>query len=244
MHIHLPKPTHSWREFVGEVGIIVVGVLIAIGAEQVVEAMHVRHETNEAFHAVRSELALAAGVFEERVAVQPCLDRRLAQVGVIVSTARQSHRLPDVGEIGRPPVRPVQSNAFASASSRGLAGKFAEADREKVQLHHSQSASYVQDVQNEQEMWATLRLLEHQPGTIDGALLADAVSTLERLKFRSYLNGLDADQLLTSIRSMGIRAKYSILADEGENYDRVVLLRRVRARPVCNPLMIDGKSVT
>ena len=37
MHFHLPKPLHGWREFAGEVGIIVVGVLIALGAQQLVE---------------------------------------------------------------------------------------------------------------------------------------------------------------------------------------------------------------
>lgn len=37
MHFHLPKPLHGWREFAGEVGIIVIGVLIALGAEQLVE---------------------------------------------------------------------------------------------------------------------------------------------------------------------------------------------------------------
>ena len=37
MHFHLPKPLHGWREFTGEVGIIVVGVLIALGAQQLVE---------------------------------------------------------------------------------------------------------------------------------------------------------------------------------------------------------------
>jgi hypothetical protein len=31
MHFHLPKPLHGWREFIGEVGIIVIGVLIALG---------------------------------------------------------------------------------------------------------------------------------------------------------------------------------------------------------------------
>lgn len=31
MHFHLPKPLHGWREFVGEVGIIVLGGLIALG---------------------------------------------------------------------------------------------------------------------------------------------------------------------------------------------------------------------
>lgn len=37
MHFHLPKPLHGWCEFVGEVGIIVLGVLIALVADSVVE---------------------------------------------------------------------------------------------------------------------------------------------------------------------------------------------------------------
>lgn len=47
MHVHLPKPLHGWREFVGEVGIIVLGVLIALGAEQALESMHDRHQRHE-----------------------------------------------------------------------------------------------------------------------------------------------------------------------------------------------------
>ena len=42
MHVHLPKPFHGWREFIGEVGIIVIGVLIALSAEQFVEFVHDR----------------------------------------------------------------------------------------------------------------------------------------------------------------------------------------------------------
>jgi hypothetical protein len=48
MHFHLPKPLHGWREFAGEVGIIVLGVLIALGAEQVVETLHWRSEIADA----------------------------------------------------------------------------------------------------------------------------------------------------------------------------------------------------
>jgi hypothetical protein len=43
-HFHIPKPLHGWRAFVGEVGIIVLGVLIALGAEQVVQAGEWRHK--------------------------------------------------------------------------------------------------------------------------------------------------------------------------------------------------------
>ncbi len=37
MKLRIPKPLHGWREFAGEVGIIFLGVLIALGAQQLVE---------------------------------------------------------------------------------------------------------------------------------------------------------------------------------------------------------------
>jgi hypothetical protein len=55
MHIHLPKPLHGWREFVGEVGIIVIGVLIALGAEQTIEALHHRSQVHDAIDELHAE---------------------------------------------------------------------------------------------------------------------------------------------------------------------------------------------
>ncbi|HEY3813939.1 MAG TPA: hypothetical protein VGL66_11995 [Caulobacteraceae bacterium] len=57
MHIHLPKPLHGWRAFVGEVGIIVLGVLIALGAESVVESFHWRHKVEVVRRSLMGELA-------------------------------------------------------------------------------------------------------------------------------------------------------------------------------------------
>ena len=53
MHFHLPKPLHGWREFAGEVGIIVLGVGIALSAEQIVEAgpQVERERTDSELHA-------------------------------------------------------------------------------------------------------------------------------------------------------------------------------------------------
>ena len=56
MHFHVPKPLHGWRELAGEVGIIVLGVLIALGFEQVVEAMRWRSEVGHFRKAVDHEL--------------------------------------------------------------------------------------------------------------------------------------------------------------------------------------------
>ena len=55
MHFHLPKPLHGWREFVGEVGIIVIGVLIALAAEQIVTNWHWRREVRETDRRLRED---------------------------------------------------------------------------------------------------------------------------------------------------------------------------------------------
>jgi hypothetical protein len=56
LHFHLPKPLHGWRALAGEIGIIVVGVLIALGAQQLAEDWHQRAELRDAEAAMTSEL--------------------------------------------------------------------------------------------------------------------------------------------------------------------------------------------
>ena len=41
MRVKLPKPLHGWREFAGEVGVVVLGVLIALAAQQA-DSAHAR----------------------------------------------------------------------------------------------------------------------------------------------------------------------------------------------------------
>ena len=77
MHLHLPKPLHGWRAFVGEVGIIVIGVLIALGAEQLIERRHWHESAREASYAIQQELAVEQLDAMERLVVQPCLSGQL-----------------------------------------------------------------------------------------------------------------------------------------------------------------------
>jgi hypothetical protein len=81
MHIHLPKPLHGWRELVGEVGIIVIGVLIALAADQAVEAWRMHEKVEHAEAAMRLELAEDDGPQAYgRVLIGRCLDRQLAAI--------------------------------------------------------------------------------------------------------------------------------------------------------------------
>jgi len=71
---------HGWREFVGEVGIIVLGVLIALGAQQVVETMQTRQRIRETRAALDAELSRNLAAFEWRVGQRRCLRARVEEL--------------------------------------------------------------------------------------------------------------------------------------------------------------------
>ena len=57
MDLHVPeKPIRSFRDFLIHIGIVTIGILIALGLEQVVELRHRVHVANEAVAAFRDEL--------------------------------------------------------------------------------------------------------------------------------------------------------------------------------------------
>lgn len=110
MHIHLPKPLHGWREFVGEVGIIVLGVLIALGAEQIVETLHWRIEARDFRQAVSRELALNLGTFAVNEMQHACIRRRLDELDEFLRRSRD-------GEVVRLAARisgPVELSQYTS----------------------------------------------------------------------------------------------------------------------------------
>src|SRR3954464_2108182 len=47
VEFHKPKPVHNWREFLAEIGVVVIGVCIALAAEQTVEWLHWRTQVAE-----------------------------------------------------------------------------------------------------------------------------------------------------------------------------------------------------
>jgi hypothetical protein len=91
MHFHLPQPTHGWREFVGEVGIIVLGVLIALGFEQLVQEIQWSDAVRKAHANIGTETELANYFFGFRTAASPCVERRLVSINDVIENVA-SHK--------------------------------------------------------------------------------------------------------------------------------------------------------
>jgi hypothetical protein len=80
MHVHLPKAFHGWRELSKEVGIIVLGVLIALSFEQLVQEWRWHEDVRSTRQSLNGEIENAALFAIERLAVQPCLRARIGHL--------------------------------------------------------------------------------------------------------------------------------------------------------------------
>jgi hypothetical protein len=81
MHFHLPKPLHGWRAFAGEVGIIVLGVLLALAAQQLVEEVGWHDKVSHAEAAMRLELSEDDGPQAyARLLIGPCLNQQIGRI--------------------------------------------------------------------------------------------------------------------------------------------------------------------
>lgn len=87
MRFHRAKSLHRWRGLSGEVGIIVVGVLIALSLEQLVQSWEWRQKVHAAEEAMKREIFWDDGPqMYQRVSIQPCVDAQLDAIRFAVES--------------------------------------------------------------------------------------------------------------------------------------------------------------
>ncbi len=77
---HRPHPISGWRDVLKEIGVVVIGVLIALGAEQGVEWLHWRGKAAEADTRLIADARVVLDHMAERLDIQSCQDLRLVQI--------------------------------------------------------------------------------------------------------------------------------------------------------------------
>lgn len=237
MHFHLPKPLHGWREFAGEVGIIVVGVLIALGAEQVVEAWQWDRKADAAQTAITQELALDAGVYDERAIMAECLEAKGQQLADILRLAHRTGTLPDIEHISGPANRPMVTAEWTSAIADGTLAHLPGDFRKMLGVEYPMIVDYEHNLDDQNQLWTVVKLANQAPGPISETLLADISTALARARYDLYISDLIAAQSLEEIEKAGVKPNYSFPLDEGATHADLI-----RARP-CKPLAVNGKPL-
>lgn len=128
MHVHLPKPLHGWREFAGEVGIIVLGVLIALAADALIERASWRSKVALADANMRVEMERNRTNAAQYAILQPCVDRMLHRMTEDLVSGNKAD-LNRLHEIGEPFVTEPWTATAWEAAVAGQIGEHMDADR-------------------------------------------------------------------------------------------------------------------
>jgi hypothetical protein len=205
MHFRLPKPLHGWRGFAGEVAIIVLGVLIALAAEQVVHSFNDRSAADEARKNIRAELAINIGRMQSADSRAACLSRRLDQIALFLDRARSGQSLADVKWIGRPPIWEMEDQRWQSATSAGRSSMFSADEQAAIGDVYALMADYEIQDRTEQEAWAKLRGLVGLQNLSEArdVSLSDA---LQQARYSEWILNIDSKQAQDGAKKLGIHA--------------------------------------
>ena len=85
------KPPNGWIAVVWELAIVTVGVLIALGAQELAQSLHWTREVRETRKALDAELARDLAAFEYRLAQRRCIGERLRELERWAESFRQGN---------------------------------------------------------------------------------------------------------------------------------------------------------
>jgi hypothetical protein len=158
--IHKPKPVHGWREFINEIGVIVIGVLIALAGEQAVESLHWRHVVDETKESLNATVVDAYGAMLSRKEMQSCVDQRLSDISEVLSRHDKGEPLGIVGPIGSPTASVVQTYAFDMAIASQALSHMSIGDQVKFFEPIGTYRTFEEVMKDERGIWRDFRALE------------------------------------------------------------------------------------
>lgn len=208
MHFHLPKPLHGWRSFIGEISIIVLGVLIALGAQQVVEGWNWTRKVAGAENQLKRESRFNFLYAAEMVTVQPCIDaqldrlrQRLLDSGVTMTPA-PLYKDDFQTFVYRQPSRPYVDEVWKSLADDGTAPHLDE-------WRHRHFAEMYSQLANLRELGGLSSILGGQLMVLSESIPLDPgtrARLLERIaeqRTRAKLQGIITAQVMASMRDLG-----------------------------------------
>jgi hypothetical protein len=159
MEIHKPHAAKTWREFFVELGTIVAGVLIALGLEQAVEAVHRSAQASEAREAIDAEVVTDLTRARQRDFNAGCVNTRLAELDRIVDAAGPDGRIRTPSWVGRPPRYGIETARWDAASASGRVSLLSADWQSKFGIIYAGMRYHYEENLAEQEVWSRLDAL-------------------------------------------------------------------------------------
>jgi hypothetical protein len=242
MHVRLPKPLHGWRAFAGEVGIIVLGVLIALGFGQIVQEWQWRDEVRSTRQAIANELANAANQAAERVAIKDCLRNRVDELAAKLNAGNgrwigDPLQLGPIGEqspkqdshsmkaVYGAPVRGWSQDVWDTAKSSGALDHMSHDELTAYSNIYGEIAGVREFQSQEFTLESSLSFLSHDQ-QLDNPSRLQALGKLGQLQALNGVISVLAGLMLDQVKALHLRAETPGGARQAEQM--IAMQRRLR----------------
>ena len=160
------RPAQGWPAFAWEVGIVVLGVAIALGAQEAVEALNERQEAAKTRAALNTEIEENLAILELRRAAQPCIDKRLKELRAIVNEWGRTGSFKTPRWVSQATWFSFDTYRFEAAQSAGRLALLSAEEQYRYGLIVG-SLRLFRDIQRQEtEAWAILRMLQSGPDSL------------------------------------------------------------------------------
>jgi hypothetical protein len=199
------SPPHGWRAVSWELGIVTLGVLIALGAEQVVETAHWRRQVDSFRQVVNQELAENLGTYEYRIKQNDCVKRRLDELETWLESLQERRPRNLARPIGAPQSLSLDRSVWASRDAI-LVSHMPMRERMAIGGLYDDFENNEVHRLDERETW--LRLGEYD-GAVDltGGDLMRLRGLISRVRFRDQRITFNARLYFREAKALGIVPK-------------------------------------
>ena len=214
MDIHKPKPWHGLRGFLKEYGIIVLGVLTALGLEQLAEQLHWRHKIEEAEHAMRAELVGDDGpqAYARFIAAN-CYDRQLYALEKAATARIDRRAFRKLALAYQPPARTWDSQAWQAAVASDVGPHMGAEQQTRWAFTYVLVPSLNNQANSEQRDVTELTSVSDRSGPLTETQADQAFALIRKLREVNVGTAWSSHTLLTSMRDAGVTLSPRVRAE-------------------------------
>jgi hypothetical protein len=199
-----PKPWHDWRNDGRELAIVVIGVLIALLAQQVVQDWEWKAKVAAAERAMRHEMLWDNGPqLYQRAAMHHCAVQRLDAIRAIVEAGKPRGQVTALIDSYWAPYFSYDTIARDAANTSDVAGHMPADTMDLYAIVYTQMAPMTRNSEREVSDLAQLRALSRSGGALTPAERDKILSAVEALRADDHLMWLVSGWTMPKLRELG-----------------------------------------
>lgn len=187
-----------------EVAIVVIGILIALGLDQLVGNIRDWRQAQQTGATLTDEIQVNLGYSRYRLDERACVARRLDEIDDLLARWSAGEVVPPGLWIGRPTLVLIDQAAWKAAVSAGRVTLFPE----KLQAQAGRIYASLQEIadaeQAEQLAWAQLRALERGSKVLTDGARPALVAAAQTARYKAYVVASHSDSLIEATGKAGL----------------------------------------